>query len=388
MSRVFLMKWYHFSVEYFEDLRNIRHCEFLTMRRHEDGGKYILETKMRTWSELRRERALQSAREKEGAEGLVRENGFSKDSSKLDKALALSSPGAAPFAVDIRRRWGGCPNGCNHDKSFEIRPILADLVKSDDGTASSGRVSGDGSLRDGDSTMDSASCSPLARRRPAAKRFQPETSVPEDSQVESAGGPQIDVTSARDEMVSSPDGTPSFISFEDRMRSQLKSPKGPKGPPPQPLPALSAQPQIHIGRDFGGTYSGHSSVVASDADSSDDGETPQRTMRVKIKPGTNPPSDAAAKDGRQGTPQHHRERNQSRMGRGTRANRLGDQPHSSDGEHEADSEHDDHKEDGDAAEGESGGDILELSNEELTHVTTRELKEAKKEDRSLKGTVY
>ncbi|KAK2070733.1 hypothetical protein P8C59_005207 [Phyllachora maydis] len=343
MSRVFLMKWYHFSVEYFEDLRNIRHCEFLTMRRHEDGGKYILETKMRTWSELRRERALQSAREKEGAEGLVRENGFNGVDAQTD---------------------------------------------SDDGTASSGRVSGDGSLRDGDSTMDSASCSPLARRRPAAKRFQPETSVPEDSQVESAGGPQIDVTSARDEMVSSPDGTPSFISFEDRMRSQLKSPKGPKGPPPQPLPALSAQPQIHIGRDFGGTYSGHSSVVASDADSSDDGETPQRTMRVKIKPGTNPPSDAAAKDGRQGTPQHHRERNQSRMGRGTRANRLGDQPHSSDGEHEADSEHDDHKEDGDAAEGESGGDILELSNEELTHVTTRELKEAKKEDRSLKGTVY
>src|SRR5208282_2690251 len=56
MSRIFLMKWYHFSVEYFEDLRNVNHCEFLIMRKKEDSGKYILENKLRTWSELRRER--------------------------------------------------------------------------------------------------------------------------------------------------------------------------------------------------------------------------------------------------------------------------------------------------------------------------------------------
>ena len=35
MSRVFLMKWYHFSVEYFEDLRNVNHCEFLIMKKQE-----------------------------------------------------------------------------------------------------------------------------------------------------------------------------------------------------------------------------------------------------------------------------------------------------------------------------------------------------------------
>ena len=56
MSRVFLMKWYHFSVEYFEDLRNVNHCEFLIMRKNEDSGKYILENKLRTWSELKSER--------------------------------------------------------------------------------------------------------------------------------------------------------------------------------------------------------------------------------------------------------------------------------------------------------------------------------------------
>ncbi|RAL67953.1 hypothetical protein DID88_008677 [Monilinia fructigena] len=39
MSRIFLMKWYHFSVEYFEDLRNVNHCEFLIMRKSNDSGK-------------------------------------------------------------------------------------------------------------------------------------------------------------------------------------------------------------------------------------------------------------------------------------------------------------------------------------------------------------
>ena len=56
MTRVFLMRWYHYSVEYFEDLRNVNHCEFLIMRRQSETGKYILENNLRTWSELRRER--------------------------------------------------------------------------------------------------------------------------------------------------------------------------------------------------------------------------------------------------------------------------------------------------------------------------------------------
>lgn len=55
------MKWYHFSVEYFEDLRNVNHCEFLIMRKSQDSGKYILENKLRTWSELKKERAAAQA---------------------------------------------------------------------------------------------------------------------------------------------------------------------------------------------------------------------------------------------------------------------------------------------------------------------------------------
>ena len=55
-SRVFLMAWYHYSVEFFEDLRNINHCEFLVMKLG-DNGRYVLQNQLRRWTDLRRERA-------------------------------------------------------------------------------------------------------------------------------------------------------------------------------------------------------------------------------------------------------------------------------------------------------------------------------------------
>lgn len=51
MARVFLMKWYHWTVEYFEDLMNLRPCEFVIMTLNPENGKYNLETKLRTWSD-------------------------------------------------------------------------------------------------------------------------------------------------------------------------------------------------------------------------------------------------------------------------------------------------------------------------------------------------
>lgn len=57
MTRVFLMKWYHFSVEYFEDLRNVNHCEFVVMKLNQGTGKFALQNQLRTWSGLRREKA-------------------------------------------------------------------------------------------------------------------------------------------------------------------------------------------------------------------------------------------------------------------------------------------------------------------------------------------
>ena len=55
-SRIFLMAWYHYSVEFFEDLRNINHCEFLVMK-HSPNGRYVLQNQLRRWTDLRKDRA-------------------------------------------------------------------------------------------------------------------------------------------------------------------------------------------------------------------------------------------------------------------------------------------------------------------------------------------
>jgi len=94
MARVFLMKWYHWSVEYFEDLRNINHCEFVVLTHNRDNGKYTLQNKLRTWSDLRKDRERENA-------------------SKEQISASTASPGQTDH-VPIRRKWGGCPDGCTH----------------------------------------------------------------------------------------------------------------------------------------------------------------------------------------------------------------------------------------------------------------------------------
>jgi len=122
MTRVFLMKWYHFSVEYFEDLRNVNHCEFVVMKKSPDSGRYILQNQLRTWSELRRER------QKRGSFSI--------------------GTGETGGMIPMWRKWGGCPDGCNHAehnqrsssaetarpmlKRVPVRKNTADLFKDDD----------------------------------------------------------------------------------------------------------------------------------------------------------------------------------------------------------------------------------------------------------------
>lgn len=51
-ARVFLMKWFRWSYEEFESLRNIPHCQYLIMKKKEDNGKYCLKTPLKTWDDL------------------------------------------------------------------------------------------------------------------------------------------------------------------------------------------------------------------------------------------------------------------------------------------------------------------------------------------------
>ena len=111
MTRVFLMKWYHWSVEYFEDLRNVNHCEFVVMRRRDDG-KYGLENEMRTWTQLKKERAEREHRE-------VREMGGLDTNPSRRNTLSAFLAHPDPVEKSPARQWGGCAEGCNHNKKAE-----------------------------------------------------------------------------------------------------------------------------------------------------------------------------------------------------------------------------------------------------------------------------
>ncbi|KAI4721307.1 phosphoglycerate mutase-like protein [Aureobasidium sp. EXF-10727] len=97
MTRVFLMKWYHWSVEYFEDLRNVNHCEFVIMQKNLDSGKYVLQNQMRTWSEYKRRAIPQH--------------------NQQVTASQVASP------VIPARKWGGCVGGCTHQHSKYPRRV-------------------------------------------------------------------------------------------------------------------------------------------------------------------------------------------------------------------------------------------------------------------------
>ncbi|KAI3341270.1 histidine phosphatase superfamily [Ustulina deusta] len=305
MSRVFLMKWYHFSVEYFEDLRNVNHCEFLIMKLKRDSGKYILQNKLRTWSELRRERAVAKAKEQEQDD-----HASSEDAAKLD---------AAPV---VARKWGGCPEGCSHGKQFKIRRDLLELRQHDEASANAGLphigANGNGTV---------------ARRRTLGRR-QLNNSDEDSDDPRSMHPPSIDVAKAHEEAVSSPDGTPSFITIEDRLRHSLSTPK--------------IAPYLHVGRDFGGTYSGHSSEEDL---SESDARVRLATKAARVKNGdrSGTTSNGSSKDpgGSKYSSRH------------AHANKLGDAPSNSD----------------------QGSDDGSFETEE-------QLDKAEKDENSVRGSVY
>ncbi|KFH44784.1 Broad-range acid phosphatase-like protein [Hapsidospora chrysogenum ATCC 11550] len=237
MSRVFLMKWYHFTVEYFEDLRNVNHCEFLIMRK-QDNGKYLLENQLRTWSDLRRERALKDLRE-----ARERPNG------KLDRTK--TSPSTT--AITTPRRWGGCPNGCNHSSHYiRKREDLEQLRQKDEERAAAATST--------TTTTAAGATTPGRHRHKNGLSSDEDDDYPHsDAQVTPRMGIVRRATATVEEHLSSPPETspPSFTAGRDRSVSGTTR-------------RLS---RLHVGRDGGGTYSGHASTVGSvgsDTDASED----------------------------------------------------------------------------------------------------------------------
>ena len=163
----------------------------------------------------------------------------------------------------------------------------------------------------------------LQFRRPAARRWQSSSEEDEDDPRGRVGASfQVDVKKSLDrsldEMISSPDGTPSFISVEDRMRSHIKSPN-------------NDRLLVTAGRDFGGSASGHNSQAGSDTEFSAEEDTRKRLAKGKsvgfrgVIAGHGNASASGEAKGQVTMHQLRKLREESSMGRGALADALGDQ---------------------------------------------------------------
>lgn len=94
------------------------------MKRSENNGRYILQNELRTWSELKR----RAAKEKEEASG----SAATSIAVTPARHTPISAGGVGTTASPIIpvRRWGGCVNGCNHDKiNYPRRPMRKNTME-------------------------------------------------------------------------------------------------------------------------------------------------------------------------------------------------------------------------------------------------------------------
>ncbi|KAK0259162.1 hypothetical protein LTR91_000629 [Friedmanniomyces endolithicus] len=306
MTRVFLMKWYHWSVEYFEDLRNINHCEFITMKRNDDNGKFLLQNHLRTWSELKRQKAAEE---------------MERNPARRNTLTAfLKKEQEAPSPAIPARRWGGCVDGCEHHNDQYPRRNEQQI-----------------SL-------------PETKLPPAANTVKEQKEVEKSRADDHATPTGVSTVS---EAPSKLDGTADVTQPTSTVQVISRPKTKPANLPTQQMSYL------HPGRDGGGTSSGANTPhELSDAEE-DSSYFPASTTKAvaAISPRT-PKAMAGAlrkRPQRKATPDDiERWAQESGMGRGLRADPLGDEP----------------EEDEEGVEGE------------------RELEEAEREDKSLRGSVY
>ncbi|KAI6909930.1 phosphoglycerate mutase-like protein [Hortaea werneckii] len=226
MTRVFLMKWYHWSVEYFEDLRNVGHCEFVVMRRKDEEGagqgKYMMESNLRTWSELKRQKALE-AKEDRNIQDPLRRNTLSAF-MKQEQV----SPGIPP------RKWGGCVGGCDHDHGKYPRRKVAQ------------------------EQAERASNVPVVELPPAANATPAATShdLPGDGTNENQPSRQPSTTTTTTTTDGTSNAQPAHPSTSNHDTPTQHSRPENIPLPERPSPATMASYLLHPGRDGGGSSSG------------------------------------------------------------------------------------------------------------------------------------
>lgn len=350
MSRIFLMKWYHFSVEYFEDLRNVNHCEFIVMKRDPEDGRYILQNTLRTWTQLRRDLA-----------------------AKGEKFPGPKIGTDAP--IPIRRKYMGCRDGWTKRK--------------DSITNGSGVPDVDGST---------AVIKKLPRRKNTADLFRdndepdedsddparPPSQLPGGAKVGTASGtlprsslhtitlPQDTILEVQNPLGSS---TSSVFSPTELGHRQILLRQAAATPSSTHPPGLSLI-ELTGGRDGGGSLSGAASLVAS-SDDDENSKDRSASNRAESKSRRIPQSLARALHGELSSGSKKKQKEKIDLSR-PMADALGDQSDASVCE-------DDLDDDVIEEEDENDGNFVD---QEEHHRLMEELEREKREDQSIRGSVY
>jgi broad specificity phosphatase PhoE len=273
MTRVFLMKWYHWSVEYFEDLRNINHCEFVIMTHNQDNGKYTLQNKLRTWSDLKKERDAEKERE------------------RAAKGLDATPPMLPTDHIPIRRKWGGCPDGCTHglagDVKRSLRARVVDSMRHENGL---GRKSANETV---DSTLPEQP-SPLKHTSTQSESQDgtfpfPNTSAPQNTSATSKSRLTADHEEAARERAIRDSSSEARSENNHPRRPNLGMQRDSEDYLLHPPAASSSSTNrltklalLHLGgRDGGGSMSGANSLAPSDDEGDDHDHHTSRSATIK-----------------------------------------------------------------------------------------------------------
>ncbi|KAF2175734.1 phosphoglycerate mutase-like protein [Zopfia rhizophila CBS 207.26] len=235
MTRVFLMKWYHWSVEYFEDLRNVNHCEFIIMKQSPSNGRYVLQNELRTWSDLKRRAAAANA-----ASGTA-----------VTPSRGPPAPGPLGSSPTIPvRRWGGCANGCNHDKINWPRRAMRKNTAEYLGGQLPAPALPHGEKDDHPIASQEADHTPAIAEPPLPAKL-----ARKPSSLKSAPIPAMPLTPAspNDASNDASSNTDDEVGSSDGEEATTAIPRTHQHPAPRTAAILR---HLHPGRDFGGSRSG------------------------------------------------------------------------------------------------------------------------------------
>lgn len=396
MARVFLMKWYHWSVEYFEDLRNINHCEFLILTHNPENGKYTLQNKLRTWSDLRKERERESA-----SKGQV----------------PVPTPANQIEHIPIRRKWGGCPDGCTHgmtaDGKQALRASLLNSMRHAQPKHADDHVSNFGSKLHKSVSIDevaSSSEESSSQNQTSPKSIARRISNPQRGFRDDGIGNHI----KQDH--SSPEARPSLHPLQAKRLShhgQIRNSEDHLLHPPTASSSSSAHLKyalLHLGgRDGGGSMSGANSLAPSD-DEGDDHDHHRHALLHSANPATGNLSHANQKhfpmpssmQSQQSAPSQELEEDGDDEMSGhptekSKKSRLHHPPHPNHHHYHPSNTHPEHRManilgDGDESSNQSDSHQKEESSSTDSpthhHIEVLSLEEQQKEDQSIRGSVY